>query len=101
MAIGTAGFTAALALHRMEQNDQRPALGPIAVTGATGGVGSVAIDIFSGRGYAVTALTQKADAEPYLRSLGASDVQLIVGPGAGHPAAGESHLGRCRGQCRR
>ncbi len=79
MAIGTAGFTAALALHRMEQNDQRPALGPIAVTGATGGVGSVAIDIFSHRGYSVTALTHKADAAGYLRSLGASDVQVLTG----------------------
>ena len=79
MAIGTAGFTAALALHRMEQNGQRPELGPIAVTGATGGVGSVAIDIFSGRGYAVTALTHKAGAEEYLHALGARDVQLLPG----------------------
>lgn len=77
MAIGTAGFTAALALHRMEQNDQRPELGPIAVTGATGGVGSVAIDIFSRRGYQVTALTRKAGAEAYLRGLGASAVEPI------------------------
>lgn len=77
MAIGTAGFTAGLALHRMEQNDQRPALGPIAVTGATGGVGSVAIDIFSRRGYAVTALTHKPGAEAWLRGLGASDVQVL------------------------
>jgi NADPH2:quinone reductase len=76
-AIGVAGFTAAYALHRMEQNDQRPALGPIAVTGATGGVGSVAIDIFSRRGYAVTALTHKAGAEDYLRTIGATDVQVL------------------------
>jgi NADPH2:quinone reductase len=77
MAIGTAGFTAGLALHRMEQNDQRPELGPIAVTGATGGVGSVAIDIFSRHGYAVTALTHKDGAAAYLQSLGAREVQLI------------------------
>jgi NADPH2:quinone reductase len=77
MAIGTAGFTAALALHRMEHNDQRPELGPIAVTGATGGVGSVSIDIFSKRGYAVTALTHKSGAEDYLRSLGARDVMVL------------------------
>jgi NADPH2:quinone reductase len=77
MAIGTAGFTAALALHRMEQNGQRPALGPIAIDGATGGVGSVAIDIFSRRGYAVTALTHKTDAADYLRGLGATDVKLL------------------------
>lgn len=84
MAIGTAGFTAALALHRMEQLDQRPALGPIAVTGATGGVGSVAIDIFSGRGYDVTALTHKAEATDYLRSLGAADVQVLSGMSLGN-----------------
>ena len=77
MAIGTAGFTAAYALHRMERNGQHPALGPIAVTGATGGVGSVAIDIFSRRGYRVTALTHKTGADDYLRALGASEVQRL------------------------
>jgi acrylyl-CoA reductase (NADPH) len=76
MAIGTAGFTAALAVDRMEQNDQTPEHGPILVTGATGGVGSIAIDILSGRGYEVVALTGKADAEDYLRSLGASAILL-------------------------
>lgn len=79
MAIGTAGFTAALALHRMEQNGQHPGLGPVAVTGATGGVGSIAIDLFSRRGYAVTALTHKADAADYLRGLGAAEVQSLAG----------------------
>jgi NADPH2:quinone reductase len=63
----------------MEQNGQHPGLGPIAITGATGGVGSVAIDIFSRRGYPVTALTHKAQAGGYLQSLGASDVQLLSG----------------------
>src|SRR3546814_1496951 len=53
MILGTAGFTAALALLRMEENRQSPQLGPLAVTGATGGVGSLAIDIFSSAGYAV------------------------------------------------
>jgi len=77
MAIGTAGFTAAYALHRMEQNGQSPALGPIAVTGATGGVGSVAIDIFSRRGYEVHALTHKAGADDYLRGLGAREVRRL------------------------
>lgn len=77
-AIGTAGFTAGLALHRMEWNGQRPELGPIAITGATGGVGSVAIDIFSRRGYSVTALTHKAASADYLKSLGASDVQDLA-----------------------
>jgi acrylyl-CoA reductase (NADPH) len=71
MAIGAAGFTAALAIERLEQNGQRPDHGPVVVTGATGGVGSYAIDLLSGLGYAVTALTGKPDAETYLRGLGA------------------------------
>jgi acrylyl-CoA reductase (NADPH) len=74
MAIGTAGFTAALAIHRMEQNGQSPAGGPIAVTGATGGVGSIAIDMLSARGYQVVALSGKPEAAGYLRELGASEV---------------------------
>jgi acrylyl-CoA reductase (NADPH) len=81
MALGTAGFTAALAIDRMEQNGQHPGQGPILVSGATGGVGSVAIDLLSGRGYAVTALTGKPDAAPYLERLGAGrvlDRQAIV-----------------------
>ena len=73
MAIGTAGFTAAMAVMRMEQNNQTPDHGPIVVTGATGGVGSIAIDILSSRGYDVTAFTGKTDQHDYLRSLGASD----------------------------
>jgi NADPH2:quinone reductase len=79
MAIGTAGFTAALAIHRMEQNGQTPAGGPIAVTGATGGVGSIAIDMLSARGYRVVAVSGKAQAAPYLRELGASEVLLREG----------------------
>jgi acrylyl-CoA reductase (NADPH) len=74
MALGTAGFTAALAIDRMEQNGQHPGLGPILVSGATGGVGSVAIDLLSGRGYSVTALTGKPDAAAYLEGVGASRV---------------------------
>jgi NADPH2:quinone reductase len=74
MALGTAGFTAALAIHRMEQNGQAPSGGPIAVTGATGGVGSIAIDMLSARGYRVVAVSGKASAAPYLRELGASEV---------------------------
>ena len=76
MALGTAGFTAALAIHRMEQNGQEPAGGPIAVTGASGGVGSIAIDMLSARGYRVVAVSGKADAVPYLRELGAREVLL-------------------------
>ena len=73
MIIGTAGFTAALALLRMQDNRQRPALGPIAVTGASGGVGMLAIDIFSRAGYEVHAISGKADHFDVLRSLGASE----------------------------
>ena len=73
MALGTAGFTAAMAVMRMEQNGQTPEHGPIVVTGATGGVGSIAIDILSAKGYSVTAFTGKSDQHDYLRSLGATD----------------------------
>jgi NADPH2:quinone reductase len=51
MTLGTAGFTAALAIHRMEQLGQRPELGAVAVTGASGGVGSIAVSILRARGY--------------------------------------------------
>ncbi|GGY21744.1 quinone oxidoreductase [Rhodanobacter panaciterrae] len=72
MILGTAGFTAALALLRMQDNRQTPALGPIAVTGASGGVGQLAIDIFSRVGYEVHAISGKADHFDFLRNLGAS-----------------------------
>lgn len=74
MILGTAGFTAALALFRMGENRQRPELGPLAVTGATGGVGSLAVDVFSSAGYEVHAISGKADQADYLRELGASQV---------------------------
>ncbi|HNP65221.1 MAG TPA: acryloyl-CoA reductase, partial [Woeseiaceae bacterium] len=74
MQLGTAGYTAALAIHRMEQNGQRPEGGPIVVTGATGGVGSIAIDMLSGRGYEVVAVTGKANEEAYLRQIGAQRI---------------------------
>ena len=74
MAIGTAGFTAALAILRMEQNGLKPANGPVVVTGASGGVGSVAVDLLAGLGYEVTAISGKDDQHEYLRHLGASQV---------------------------
>ncbi len=74
MALGTAGFTAALAIHRMERNGQSPTRGPVVVTGATGGVGSIAIDMLAGRGYEVIAVTGKKDAHDYLRALGAHEI---------------------------
>ena len=74
MVLGTAGFTAALAIDRLEQNDLHPGQGPVVVTGASGGVGSVAIDLLSGRGYEVVALSRKPEANDYLHLLGAADV---------------------------
>ncbi len=74
MAIGTAGFTAALSVVGMEHNGLTPAQGPVVVTGATGGVGSVAVQILTARGYHVTALTGKDTEHDYLRSIGARDI---------------------------
>lgn len=74
MVLGTAGFTAALALLRMTDNRLTPAHGPLAVTGATGGVGSLAVDIFSRAGFEVHAISGKADQADYLHGLGASQV---------------------------
>lgn len=74
MALGTAGFTAGLALMRLQENGLEPGLGPVAVTGATGGVGSLAVDLLSHQGYEVVAVSGKADAVEYLQSLGAGRV---------------------------
>jgi len=74
MRIGTAGFTAALAIDRMERNGQQPSRGPIVVTGASGGVGSLAIDMLSARGYEAVAVSGKADALEYLGRIGARRV---------------------------
>jgi NADPH2:quinone reductase len=76
MQLGTAGYTAALAIHRMEQNGQLPENGPVVVNGATGGVGSIAIDMLSRRGYEVAAVTGKAEGADYLTSIGASSILL-------------------------
>jgi putative YhdH/YhfP family quinone oxidoreductase len=74
MILGTAGFTAALALFRMRENRQTPELGPIAVNGATGGVGMLALDIFSRAGFEVHAISGKADRTAFLEGLGAAKV---------------------------
>ena len=74
MRIGTAGFTAALAIDRMERNGQEPSRGPIVVTGASGGVGSLAIDMLASRGYEAVAVSGKADAVEYLGRIGAKRV---------------------------
>ncbi len=76
MALGTAGYTAALGIVRMEQNGLRPDQGKVLVNGATGGVGSIAIDILSRLGYYVVALTGKAEQTAYLQNLGAREVLL-------------------------
>jgi NADPH2:quinone reductase len=75
MALGTAGFTAALALYRMEQLGQQPGQDPIVVTGASGGVGSIAVSILAARGYPVLAVSGRAAHHAYLRELGASAVK--------------------------
>lgn len=74
MVLGTAGFTAALGLLRMVENRQTPELGPLAVTGATGGVGSLAVDIYSRAGFEVHAITGKPEHADFLRAIGASQV---------------------------
>lgn len=76
MALGTAGFTAALAIVRMEENRLTPAKGAVIVTGATGGVGSLAVDMLAKIGYHVVALTGKESEAGYLRSLGAAEVMM-------------------------
>jgi len=76
MIFGTAGFTAGLAVTRMEANGLKPANGPVIVTGASGGVGSVAIVILAKLGYHVVALTGKEYETAYLKSIGASEVML-------------------------
>jgi acrylyl-CoA reductase (NADPH) len=74
MAIGTAGYTAALSLLALERNGATPASGAIVVTGATGGVGSLAVDMLAARGYRVVASTGKPERHDWLRALGASEI---------------------------
>ncbi len=74
MAIGTAGYTAMLAVMALEAHGVAPASGPVLVTGAAGGVGSVAVALLSKLGYTVIASTGRREEEAYLKSLGASEV---------------------------
>jgi acrylyl-CoA reductase (NADPH) len=74
MALGTAGFTAALSLVRLEERGLRPGTGPVLVTGAAGGLGTAAVGILAARGYEVVAATGKADEADRLRGLGAAEV---------------------------
>jgi acrylyl-CoA reductase (NADPH) len=93
MTLGTAGFTAALALHRMEVNGQAPERGPIVVTGATGGVGSAAISMLAARGYRVIAVSGRPEHEDYLRSLGAHEVTTPDGLQLGTRALESARFG--------
>jgi acrylyl-CoA reductase (NADPH) len=83
MALGTAGFTAALSVHRLEQNEMRPENGKVIVTGATGGVSSLAIQMLAQLGYHVVALTGKGSEHDYLKALGAAEIlsrkDLVMG----------------------
>lgn len=93
MIIGTAGFTAALALARMEHNGQTPDLGPILVTGASGGVGSFATALCARHGYEVVALTMKPQSVEYLEKLGAQKVILRAGLAMGRHALEAARYG--------
>lgn len=83
MAIGTAGYTAALATCLLEQNDMKPQNGKVLVNGATGGVATLAIDMLSGLGYAVTAVTGKDNEHDFLKKIGAAEVisRSAIDPG--------------------
>ena len=74
MIHGSGGYTAALALYKMEQNGQKPEMGPICVTGATGGVGSLAVAVLAQAGYEVIASTGKPEEHTFLQSLGATEI---------------------------
>ena len=74
MTLGTAGFTAGLAVELLELNGLAPANGKVLVNGATGGVASLAIDMLAGKGYAVTAVTGKDSEHAFLQSLGAREI---------------------------
>jgi len=76
MAYGTAGYTAGIAVVRMEHNGLKPANGPVIVSGATGGVGSIAIAMFAKLGYHVVALTGKESESDWLKKLGAKEILL-------------------------
>jgi putative YhdH/YhfP family quinone oxidoreductase len=88
ITIGVAGYTAALAVDLCELNGLRPEKGKVLVNGATGGVGSIAIDMLSGQGFQVVAATRKLDQAGYLRALGASDVVEAATVVAGDRALG-------------
>lgn len=95
MALGTAGFTAALSVLGLQRAGVKPGDGDVLVTGATGGVGSLAVSILARAGYRVVAATGKADAEAYLRVLGAAEIisRQKVTEGAERPMMKERWAG--------
>jgi len=91
-AIGTAGFTAAMSVNAVRAHGIAPGDGPVLVTGATGGVGSISVDLLAGLGYEVVASTGKADAHDLLRDLGAAEViDRVPGPDEKVRALGKAH----------
>ncbi|MDP4631962.1 MAG: acryloyl-CoA reductase, partial [Porticoccaceae bacterium] len=95
MAIGTAGMTAMLSVLALEDTGITPEKGPILVTGAAGGVGSVATALLAARGYTVTAVTGRPESADYLRGLGANDIlaRADMLEGGGRPLESESWAG--------
>lgn len=77
MILGTAGFTAGMALYRMEKNGQKPKMGPIAISGASGGVGMLACHLFSQKGYEVIAISRKKQCYETLEAIGAKKVVAL------------------------
>ena len=100
MAIGTAGYTAALCVIALDRHGLAPDSGPIAVTGAAGGVGSVATALLAKRGFAVSAVTGRPQEAGYLKGLGASEIVERAGTLGAREAARQGALGR-RGGCGR
>lgn len=92
MILGTAGFTAALCVHKLEACGMTPESGPVLVTGATGGVGSVAVMLLARLGYAVTAVTGKESQHEFLRQIGATDIidREAARAGADRPLGAET-----------
>jgi putative YhdH/YhfP family quinone oxidoreductase len=95
MALGTAGFTAALSVLKLQWAGVKPGDGEVLVTGATGGVGSMAVSILAGVGYRVVAATGKVSSEAFLRSLGAAEIvsRRQVTEGAERPMMKERWAG--------
>lgn len=95
MAVGTAGYTAMLCVLALERRDVRPASGPVLVTGAAGGVGSVAVALLAKLGYHVIASTGRLSEAPYLEALGAKEIleRAELGSGPGRPLAKERWAG--------